>query len=309
MQFDRGYLSTYFVTVPERMTCVLEDVYVLIHETRLATMREMLPLLEQIAKQDKPLLVIAEEVEGEALATLVVNKLRGSLNVCAVKAPGFGDRRTAILQDLATVVGGKAVTADLGLKLENLTLADLGRATRVVVDKDTTTIVGGQGAKDGIEARVKSLRREIENCTSDYDRDKLQERLAKLVGGVAVIHVGAMTEIELKEKTARIEDAMHATRAAVEEGIVAGGGVALCRCIPALAALKYEDDRRFGVNMCGARSRPLRRSRNSASGSLVMARVEAPRCFNRLPHVWISSGRRHRPTRSCVALQRRVDRT
>nr|MBA3501920.1 chaperonin GroEL [Deltaproteobacteria bacterium] len=278
MQFDRGYLSTYFVTDVERMTCVLEDAYVLIHEPRLATMREMLPLLEQIAKQDKPLLVIAEDVDGEALATLVVNKLRGSLNVCAVRAPGFGDRRTAIMQDLATVVGGKAMTADLGLKLENLVLADLGRAKRVVVDKDNTTIVGGQGAKADIEARVKTLRREIENCTSDYDRDKLQERLAKLVGGVAVIHVGAMTEIELKEKTARIEDAMHATRAAVAEGIVPGGGVALCRCIAALASLKYEDDRRYGVNIVRrAIEEPLRQiaENSGVEGSLVMARVLA----------------------------------
>jgi chaperonin GroEL len=276
MQFDRGYLSTYFVTDPARMTVVLEDVYILIHERRLSSMQQLLPLLEQVAKQNKPLLVIAEDVDGEALATLVVNKLRGSLSVCAVKAPGFGDRRTAILQDVATLVGGKAITEDLGIKLENLTLADLGRATRVSIDKDNTTIIGGQGDKPAIEARVKTLRREVEQSTSDYDKEKLQERLAKLVGGVAVIHVGAMTEIELKEKTARIEDAMHATRAAVEEGVVPGGGVALCRCVAALATLRYEDDRRYGVNIVRrAIEEPLRQiaENSGAEGSLVMGRV------------------------------------
>src|SRR5712672_1781764 len=224
MQFDRGYLSPYFVTDPERMECVLEDVHILIHEKKISSMKDLLPLLEQTAKMSKPLLIIAEEVEGEALATLVVNKLRGTLQCAAVKAPGFGDRRKAMLEDIAILTGGKAITEDLGIKLENLNLDDLGRSKSVVVDKDNTTIVEGAGTSQAIEGRVKQLRAQVEDTTSDYDREKLQERLAKLVGGVAVIKVGAATETEMKEKKARVEDAMHATRAAVEEGIVAGGG-------------------------------------------------------------------------------------
>jgi chaperonin GroEL len=276
MQLDRGYLSAYFVTDAERMEAVLADPYILIYETRLSNMKELLPILEQIAKQNKPLLVIAEDIDGEALATLVVNKLRGTLQVCAIKAPGFGDRRTALLQDLAALTGGTAVTRDLGLDLEKLTLADLGRAKRVVVDKDATTIIEGCGDKPAIDARVKTLRREIEDCTADYDRDKLQERLAKLVGGVAVIKVGAATEVEMKEKKARVEDAMHATRAAVEEGIVAGGGVALIRCTPALATLVFHDDRRFGVNIIRrALEEPLRQiAQNSGvEGAVVVNKV------------------------------------
>ncbi len=276
MQFDRGYLSAYFVTDAERMEAVFADAYILIHEKRLSSMSELLPLLEQVAKQGKPLVIIAEEVDGEALATLVVNKLRGTLAVCAVKAPGFGDRRRAVLQDIAALTGGQAVTEDLGLKLENLTLADLGRAKRVVADKDHTTIIEGAGNKELIEARVKTLRREIEDNTSEYDRDKLQERLAKLVGGVAVIKVGAATEVEMKEKKARVEDAMHATRAAVEEGIVPGGGVALIRCLPVLDKLTFDDDRRFGVNIIRrAVEEPLRQiSENSGvEGSIVVHTV------------------------------------
>ena len=276
MQFDRGYLSPYFVTDAERMEAVLDDAYVLIHEKRLSSMQELLPLLEQVAKQGKPLLIIAEDVDGEALATLVVNKLRGTLAVCAVKAPGFGDRRKAMLQDIAALTGGQAVTEDLGLKLENLTLTDLGRAKRITVDKDNTTIIEGAGKKEDIEARVKTLRREIEDTTSEYDRDKLQERLAKLVGGVAVIKVGAATEIEMKEKKARVEDAMHATRAAVEEGIVPGGGVALLRCVAALDTLTFEDDRRYGVNIIRrALEEPLRQIAQNcgAEGAVVVNRV------------------------------------
>src|SRR5262252_8571551 len=231
MQFDRGYLSPYFVSDAERMECVLEDPYILIHEKKISNMKDLLPLLEQIARSGKPLLVIAEEVEGEALATLVVNKLRGTLNACAVKAPGFGDRRKAMLDDIATLTGGKSLTEDLGIKLENVQLEDLGKAKKIVVDKDNTTIVEGAGKQQAIEGRVKQIRTQIDETTSDYDRENLQERLAKLVGGVAVIKVGAATETEMKEKKARVEDAMHATRAAVEEGIVPGGGVALVRCI------------------------------------------------------------------------------
>ena len=229
MQFDRGYLSPYFVTDADRMECVLEDVLILIHEKKISSMKDLLPVLEQVAKLGRPLLIIAEEVEGEALATLVVNKLRGTLNAAAVKAPGFGDRRKAMLEDIAILTGGKAITEDLGLKLENLKIEDLGRAKHIVIDKDNTTIVEGAGKSKEIEGRVKQIRAQVEDTTSDYDREKLQERLAKLVGGVAVIKVGAATETELKEKKARVEDAMHATRAAVEEGIVAGGGVALIR--------------------------------------------------------------------------------
>src|SRR2546421_1743276 len=234
MQFDRGYLSPYFVTDPERMEAVLDNPLILIHEKKISSMKDLLPLLEQIAKMSKPLLIIAEDVEGEALATLVVNKLRGTLNVGAVKAPGFGDRRKAMLEDIAILTGGKAITEDLGIKLENVKIEDLGRAKKVTIDKDNTTIVEGAGKASDIEGRVKTLRAQVEDTTSDYDREKLQERLAKLVGGVAVIRVGAATETELKEKKARVEDAMHATRAAVEEGIVPGGGVALVRAAKAL---------------------------------------------------------------------------
>jgi len=276
MQFDRGYLSAYFVTDAERMEAVFADAYVLIHEKRLSSMKELLPLLEQVAKQGKPLVIIAEDIDGEALATLVVNKLRGTLTVCAVKAPGFGDRRKAMLQDLAALTGGQAVTEDLGLKLENLTLNDLGRAKRITVDKDNTTIIEGAGNKEVIEGRVKTLRHEIEATTSEYDRDKLQERLAKLVGGVAVIKVGAATEVEMKEKKARVEDAMHATRAAVEEGIVPGGGVALIRCVTALGALQFDDDRRYGVNIIRrALEEPLRQiAENSGmEGAVVVDQV------------------------------------
>src|SRR6188472_2521263 len=277
MQFDRGYLSPYFVTDSERMEVVLNDCYVLTHEKKISNMKELLPVLEQVAKQGKPLLIIAEDVDGEALATLVVNKLRGTLQVCAVKAPGFGDRRKAMLQDISALTGGQAVTEDLGLKLENLTLQDLGRAKKIQVDKDNTTIIEGAGKKDAIDARVKTIRREIEETTSDYDREKLQERLAKLVGGVAVIRVGAATEVEMKEKKARVEDAMYATRAAVEEGIVAGGGVALIRCISALDKLTFDDDRRYGVNIIRrALEEPLRQIAGNAGvdGSIVAAKVK-----------------------------------
>ncbi|HKA86421.1 MAG TPA: chaperonin GroEL [Haliangiales bacterium] len=276
MQFDRGYLSPYFVTDAERMECVLEDAYLLIHEKKISSMKDLLPVLEQVAKSGKPLVVVAEDVDGEALATLVVNKLRGTLQVCAVKAPGFGDRRKEMLKDLAILTGGQAITEDLGLKLENLSLKDLGRAKRVTVDKDNTTVVEGIGKKSDIDARVKQIRTQIEETTSDYDREKLQERLAKLVGGVAVIKVGAATEVEMKEKKARVEDALHATRAAVEEGIVPGGGVALIRALAALDALKFEDDRRFGVNILRrSMEEPLRQIANNAGtdGSIVLEKV------------------------------------
>ncbi len=277
MQFDRGYLSAYFVTDSERMEVVLNDPYILIHEKKISNMKDLLPVLEQVAKQGKPLLIVAEDVDGEALATLVVNKLRGTLHVAAVKAPGFGDRRKAMLQDIAALTGGEAVTEDLGLKLENLTLTDLGRAKRISIDKDNTTIIEGAGKKEAIEARVKTIRREVEETTSDYDREKLQERLAKLVGGVAVIRVGAATEVEMKEKKARVEDAMYATRAAVEEGIVPGGGVALIRCIAALDKLTFDDDRRYGVNILRrALEEPLRQIAGNAGvdGSIVVAKVK-----------------------------------
>ncbi len=277
MQFDRGYLSAYFVTDSERMEVVLNDPYILIHEKKISNMKDLLPVLEQVAKQGKPLLIVAEDVDGEALATLVVNKLRGTLQVAAVKAPGFGDRRKAMLQDIAALTGGEAVTEDLGLKLESLTLSDLGRAKRISIDKDNTTIIEGAGKKEAIDARVKTIRREVEETTSDYDREKLQERLAKLVGGVAVIRVGAATEVEMKEKKARVEDAMYATRAAVEEGIVPGGGVALVRCIPALDKLTFEDDRRYGVNIVRrALEEPLRQIAGNAGvdGSIVVAKVK-----------------------------------
>jgi chaperonin GroEL len=277
MQFDRGYLSPYFVTDAERMEAVLEDASVLIHEKRLSNMKDLLPLLEQVAKSGRPLVIIAEDIDGEALATLVVNKLRGTLQVCAVKAPGFGDRRNEMLKDIAALTGGQAITEDLGLKLETITLKDLGRAKRITVDKDNTTIVEGAGKKADIEARVKQLRVQIEDTTSEYDREKLQERLAKLVGGVAVIKVGAATESEMKEKKARVEDALHATRAAVEEGIVPGGGVALIRALSAVDALKFDDDRQYGVKIIRrAVEEPLRQIAANAGvdGSIVVDKVK-----------------------------------
>jgi len=276
MQFDRGYLSPYFVTDPERMECVLEDALVLIHEKKISQMKDLLPLLEQVAKLGQPLLIVAEDLEGEALATLVVNKLRGTLHVAAVKAPGYGDRRKAMLEDLAILTGGKAITEDLGIKLENLKVDDLGKAKKVTIDKDNTTIVEGAGKAKDIEGRIKQLRTQIEETTSDYDREKLQERLAKLVGGVAVIKVGAATETEMKEKKARVEDAMHATKAAVEEGIVAGGGVALLRCLGAVSALKAEGDEAVGVTIIRrALEEPLRQIAANAGheGAVVVARV------------------------------------
>jgi len=249
MQFDKGYLSPYFATNMEAQEAILEDAYVLIHEKKIGNLQEFLPLLQTVAKSGKPLLVIAEEVEGEALAALVVNKIRGTINVCAVKAPGFGDRRKAMLEDIAVLTGGRCITEDLGLKLENLTIADLGRAKRIVVDKENTTIVEGGGKSSDIQGRVKQIRRQIDETTSDYDREKLQERLAKLAGGVAVINVGAATEVEMKEKKARVEDALHATRAAVEEGIVSGGGVALLRTAKAIDALQLEGDEAIGAQI------------------------------------------------------------
>jgi len=276
MQFDRGYLSPYFVTDPERMEVAFENAYILIHEKKISSMKDILPLLEQISKSGKPLLIIAEDIEGEALATLVVNKLRGTLQVAAVKAPGFGDRRKAMLQDIATVTGGKAITEDLGIKLENVKMEDLGQAKKVTIDKDNTTIIEGKGKHADVEGRVKEIRGEIEKTTSDYDREKLQERLAKLVGGVAVIKVGAATETEMKEKKARVEDAMHATRAAVEEGIVPGGGVALARCVTALDKLKVEGDEQIGVNIVKrALQEPLRQIAENAGeeGAIVLGKV------------------------------------
>ncbi|PYO40057.1 MAG: chaperonin GroEL, partial [Gemmatimonadetes bacterium] len=277
MQFDRGYLSPYFVTDPDRMETVLEDAYILIHEKKISAMKDLLPLLEQVARSGKPLLVIAEEVEGEALATLVVNKIRGTFACCAVKAPGFGDRRKAMLEDIAILSGGRLIAEELGLKLENVGLKDLGRCKRVVVDKDNTTLIDGSGKRTDIEGRIKQIRAQIEETTSDYDREKLQERLAKLVGGVAVIRVGAATEVEMKEKKARVEDAMHATRAAVEEGIVPGGGVALLRAQSALDALKLEEEETAGVRIVRqALVEPLRWiARNAgADGSVVLERVK-----------------------------------
>ncbi|MGC8793167.1 MAG: chaperonin GroEL [Bryobacteraceae bacterium] len=278
MQFDRGYLSPYFITDPERMECVLEEPYILIHEKKISNMKDLLPLLEQIARSGKPLLVIAEEVEGEALATLVVNKLRGTLMACAVKAPGFGDRRKAMLEDIAILTGGKAIMEETGIKLEGVRLEDLGRAKRVVVDKDNTTIVDGAGSQKAIEGRIKQLRAQIEETTSDYDREKLQERLAKLAGGVAVIRVGAATETEMKEKKARVEDALHATRAAVEEGIVPGGGVALLRASQALASLKMEGDEQIGVDIVKrACEEPLRQIVANAGyeGAIAVEKIKA----------------------------------
>jgi len=283
MQFDRGYLSPYFVTDPERMEVALENAYILINEKKISSMKDLLPLLEQIAKSGKPLLIIAEDVEGEALATLVVNKLRGTLQVAAVKAPGFGDRRKAMLQDIAILTGGKAITEDLGIKLENVQISDLGQVKKLTIDKDNTTLVEGKGKHSEIEGRVKEIRSQIDKTTSDYDREKLQERLAKLVGGVAVIKVGAATETEMKEKKARVEDAMHATRAAVEEGIVPGGGVALARCVPALDKLKLEGDEQIGVNIVKrAIQEPLRQIAENAGeeGAVVLGKISESKDIN-----------------------------
>src|SRR5438874_205714 len=283
MQFDRGYLSPYFVTDPDRMECVLENALVLIHEKKISTMKDLLPLLEQVAKMGRPLLIIAEEVEGEALATLVVNKLRGTLQAAAVKAPGFGDRRKAMLEDVAILTGGKSLTEDLGIKLENVRIEDLGKAKKVVIDKDNTTIVEGAGKKEALDGRVKQLRAQIEETTSDYDREKLQERLAKRVGGVAVIKVGAATETEMKEKKARVEDAMHATRAAVEEGIVSGGGTALLRCLPALENLKLEGDEQIGANIVKrAMEEPIRQIVENAGeeGAIVVGKIRESKDTN-----------------------------
>jgi chaperonin GroEL len=284
MRFDRGYLSPYFVTDPERMEAALEDAQILIHEKKISSMKDLLPLLEQVARQGKPLVIIAEDVEGEALATLVVNKLRGTLQVCAVKAPGFGDRRKAMLQDIAILTGGKAITEDLGLKLENIQLQDLGRAKKIVVDKDNTTIVEGGGKGAEIEGRVKQIRTQIEDTTSDYDREKLQERLAKLVGGVAVIKVGAATETELKEKKARVEDAMHATKAAVEEGIVPGGGVAFVRAQKALEGFSADgDDENIGVGIVRrALEEPLRQivANSGWEGAVVVDKIKSDKGLN-----------------------------
>ena len=278
MQFDRGYLSPYFVTDAERMECVLENPYILIHEKKISNMRDLLPLLEQVAKSGRPLLLIAEDVEGEALATLVVNKLRGTLQVCAVKAPGFGDRRKAMLEDIAILTGGKCITEDLGIKLENVKIEDLGQAKKITADKDNTTIVEGKGKRADIEGRVKQIRAQIEETTSDYDREKLQERLAKLVGGVAIIKVGAATETEMKEKKSRVEDAMHATKAAVEEGIVPGGGIALVRAIPALEKLKERnEDVQTGINIVRrALEEPIRQIAINAGyeGSIVVQQAK-----------------------------------
>jgi chaperonin GroEL len=277
MRFDRGYLSPYFVTDPERMECVYEDAYLLIHEKKISNMKDLLPVLENVAKTGKPFVIIAEEVEGEALATLVVNKIRGTLKCVAVKAPGFGDRRKAMLEDIAILTGGKMIAEELGLKLENVTLKDLGQAKRVIVDKDNTTIVEGAGKKSAIEGRISQIRAQIEETTSDYDREKLQERLAKLAGGVAVVKVGAATEVEMKEKKARVEDALHATRAAVEEGIVPGGGVALIRAATSLANLRVSDDEKIGVRIVQkALEEPLRwiAANAGSDGSVVLDKVK-----------------------------------
>ena len=278
MQFDKGFLSPHFVTSPEEMTCVLEDVYVLVHEKKLSSLKELLPLLERVAQSGKPLLVIAEDVEGEALATLVINKLRGTFPCCAVKAPGFGDRRKAMMEDIAILTGGRAIFEDLGIELKNIRIDDLGRAKKVVVDKETTTIIEGAGSSAAIKGRIEQLKREIEKTTSDYDREKLQERLAKLAGGVAKINVGAATEVEMKEKKARVEDALHATRAAVEEGIVPGGGVAYLRCLPALEKLQVSGDEAIGVDIVKkALEAPIRQiaENSGVDGSIVSERVKA----------------------------------
>jgi chaperonin GroEL len=279
MQFDRGYLSPYFVTDPERMEAVLEDALILIHDKKISSMKDLLPILEKVAQLGRPLLIISEEVEGEALATLVVNKLRGTLRVCAVKAPGFGDRRKAMLQDISVLAGGQVVSEEVGFKLENATINDLGKAKRVVVDKDNTTIVDGAGESDKIKGRINEIRQQIDKSTSDYDREKLQERLAKLAGGVAVIHVGAATETEMKEKKARVEDALHATRAAVEEGIVPGGGVALLRVAHKMRDFKVEDpDEQIGVSIVRrALEEPIRQIAENAGteGSIVVDKVRS----------------------------------
>ncbi|MDA2913352.1 chaperonin GroEL [Acidobacteriia bacterium AH_259_A11_L15] len=283
MQFDRGYLSPYFVTDPERMEVKLEDPYILIHERKIGSMKDLLPLLEQVARGGKPLVIVSEDVEGEALATLVVNKLRGTLQACAVKAPGFGDRRKAMLEDIAILTGGKVIAEEVGIKLENVKLDDLGRAKKITIDKDNTTIVEGAGKHDALEGRVKQIRTQIEETTSDYDREKLQERLAKLVGGVAVVKVGAATETELKEKKARVEDAMHATRAAVEEGIVPGGGVVLLRCLSALDKLKLGGDEQVGIRIVKrALEEPLRQIVANAGheGAIVSEKVKASKEAN-----------------------------
>ncbi len=277
MQFDRGYLSPYFVTDPEKMVASLEDPYILINEKKISNMKDLLPILEQVAKMGKPLLIIAEDVDGEALATLVVNKLRGTLQVAGVKAPGFGDRRKAMLEDIAILTGGQVVSEDLGIKLENMTVQDLGKAKRVSIDKDNTTIVDGAGSRSALEGRVKQIRAQIDETTSDYDREKLQERLAKLIGGVAVINVGAATETEMKEKKARVEDALNATRAAVEEGIVPGGGVALVRCLDALSKMRIKAEQKLGVKVVmRAIEEPLRQIANNAGfeGSVVIDKVK-----------------------------------
>jgi chaperonin GroEL len=283
MQFDRGYLSPYFISDPDRMECVLEDPYILIHEKKISNMKDLLPVLEQIARSGKPLLVIAEEVEGEALATLVVNKLRGTLNACAVKAPGFGDRRKAMMEDIGILTGGKSIMEETGIKLEGVRLEDLGKAKRVTVDKDNTTIIDGAGKAKEIEGRIKQLRAQIDETTSDYDREKLQERLAKLAGGVAVIKVGAATETEMKEKKARVEDALHATRAAVEEGIVPGGGVALLRAVSALDKLKVEGDEKIGVDIIKrACEEPVRQIVGNAGyeGAIIMEKIRSHKDTN-----------------------------
>jgi chaperonin GroEL len=277
MQFDRGYLSPYFITDPDRMECVLENPVILLHEKKISNLRELLPLLENVAKMGRPLVVIAEEVEGEALATLVVNKLKGTFMCCAVKAPGFGDRRKAMLEDISTLTGGKVITEDIGVKLENVTVEWLGNANKVVVDKDNTTIVEGKGKSEDVQARIKQIRTQIDETTSDYDREKLQERLAKMVGGVALIKVGAATETELKEKKARVEDAMHATKAAVEEGIVPGGGVALIRSLKTLDELKLEGDELIGAKIIKrALEEPLRQIADNAGheGSIVVEKIK-----------------------------------
>ncbi|NOX20792.1 MAG: chaperonin GroEL [Nitrospirae bacterium] len=283
MQFDRGYISPYFITDPERMECNLEDVFILLHDKKISSMRDLIPLLEQIAKMGKPLLIIAEDVEGEALATLVVNKLRGTLQVCAVKAPGFGERRKAMLEDIAILTGGTVISEDVGMKLENVRIEDLGRAKKVTIDKENTTIVEGAGDPAKIQGRIKQIKTQIEETTSDYDREKLQERLAKLAGGVAVINVGAATEAEMKEKKARVEDALHATRAAVEEGIVPGGGVALLRCIPALEKLKLEGDQQIGVEIVKkALEEPIKQIVSNAGleGAIIVEKVKESNDIN-----------------------------
>ncbi len=277
MQFDRGYLSPYFITNPDRMECVLEDTYILLYEKKISAMKDLLPILEKIAQKGRPILIVAEEVEGEALATLVVNKIRGTLQCCAVKAPGYGDRRRAMLEDIAILTGGKLISEDIGIKLENVQISDLGQAKRVIIDKENTTIVEGAGKKSDIQARISQIKNEIQETKSDYDREKLQERLAKLSGGVAVLNVGAATEVEMKEKKARVEDALHATRAAVEEGIVPGGGVAYIRCIPELEKLKLPGDQQIGVEIVKrALEEPARQLAENAGkeGSVIVEQIK-----------------------------------